>query len=130
LRRRRFGVRQCDPPPFSEDKDGTFVFSALFSPFGLKGRRRSQSHRRPARASIPRRMGSLTLGTASGSCIRSSATTYGTSGSGGESYFALAIEWRLSIEAVRKPREFLQTIAQSEIFRDFFASKRSEGSKK
>ena len=33
-------------------------------------------------------------------------------------------------EAVRKPREFLQTIAQSEIFRDFFASKRSEGSKK
>jgi hypothetical protein len=35
-----------------------------------------------------------------------------------------------STEAVRKPREFLQTIAQSEIFRDFFASKRSEGSKK
>jgi hypothetical protein len=33
-------------------------------------------------------------------------------------------------EAVRKPREFLQTIAQSEIFRDFFASKLSEGSKK
>ena len=32
------------------------------------------------------------------------------------------------IEAVRKPREFLQTIAQSEIFRDFFAFKRSEGS--
>jgi hypothetical protein len=36
----------------------------------------------------------------------------------------------LTTEAVRKPREFLQTIAQSEIFRDFFASKRSEGSKK
>jgi hypothetical protein len=37
---------------------------------------------------------------------------------------------RPTTEAVRKPREFLQTIAQSEIFRDFFASKRSEGSKK
>jgi hypothetical protein len=37
---------------------------------------------------------------------------------------------QLRVEAVRKPREFLQTIAQSEIFRDFFASKRSEGSKK
>ena len=36
----------------------------------------------------------------------------------------------LSAEAVRKPGEFLQTIAQSEIFRDFLASKRSEGSKK
>jgi hypothetical protein len=36
----------------------------------------------------------------------------------------------LSAEAVRKPSEFLQTIAQSEIFRDFVASKRSEGSKK
>src|SRR6516164_7956674 len=35
-----------------------------------------------------------------------------------------------SVEAVRKPSEFLQTIAQSEIFRDFVASKRSEGSKK
>jgi hypothetical protein len=35
-----------------------------------------------------------------------------------------------STEAVRKPSEFLQTIAQSEIFRDFVASKRSEGSKK
>ena len=34
------------------------------------------------------------------------------------------------VEAVRKPSEFLQTIAQSEIFRDFVASKRSEGSKK
>jgi hypothetical protein len=41
-----------------------------------------------------------------------------------------AREWAQLIEAVRKPREFLQTIAQSEIFRDFFASKRSEGSKK
>jgi hypothetical protein len=36
----------------------------------------------------------------------------------------------ISTEAVRKPSEFLQTIAQSEIFRDFVASKRSEGSKK
>jgi hypothetical protein len=36
----------------------------------------------------------------------------------------------LSAEAVRKPSEFLQTIVQSEIFRDFVASKRSEGSKK
>jgi hypothetical protein len=35
-----------------------------------------------------------------------------------------------STEAVRKPSEFLQPIAQSEIFRDFFPSKRSEGSKK
>jgi hypothetical protein len=40
------------------------------------------------------------------------------------------LERVLWVEAVRKPREFLQTIAQSEIFRDFFASKRSEGSKK
>jgi hypothetical protein len=36
----------------------------------------------------------------------------------------------LPAEAVRKPSEFLQTIAQSEIFRDLVASKRSEGSKK
>ena len=35
-----------------------------------------------------------------------------------------------STEAVRKLSEILQTIAQSEIFRDFFASKRSVGSKR
>jgi hypothetical protein len=39
-------------------------------------------------------------------------------------------ECLLRVEAVRKPSEFLQAIAQSEIFRDFVASKRSEGSKK
>jgi hypothetical protein len=31
---------------------------------------------------------------------------------------------------VRKPGEILQTTAQSEIFRDFFVSERSESSKK
>jgi hypothetical protein len=40
------------------------------------------------------------------------------------------LEGQLRVEAVRKPSEFLQTIAQSEIFRDFFASKQSERSKK
>ena len=33
----------------------------------------------------------------------------------------------LSTEAVRKHGEILQTIARNESFRDFFASKRSEG---
>jgi hypothetical protein len=33
-------------------------------------------------------------------------------------------------QAVRKLGEILQAMAQSEIFRDFFASERSEGSKK
>ena len=36
----------------------------------------------------------------------------------------------LPAEAVRKLSKILQTIAQSKIFRDFFSSKRSEGSKK
>jgi hypothetical protein len=39
-------------------------------------------------------------------------------------------EGQQRVEAVRKPSEFLQTIAQSEIFRDFFAAKQPEGSKK
>jgi hypothetical protein len=36
----------------------------------------------------------------------------------------------LSAEAVRKLGEILRLVEQSEICRDFFASKRSEGSKK
>jgi hypothetical protein len=41
-----------------------------------------------------------------------------------------ALVGALSAEAVGKHCEILRLIEQNEIFRDFFASKRSEGSKK